>query len=179
MLRHISYFFALLFVTLGIYLSYEHNSWQEQRWSTLTEHSGQIARELNWRNRLAADGSLIRNRFSRINFFLEGEHWEYSIIIPKDFDGNMQKMSALRSIKKGDLVELRYIDLDWSKEQKRRVWEIAKPDQEPILSVQEARQHSDEQSEDLYRGLILIGVVLLCFLLKTSGKAKAKRDTES
>jgi len=174
MIRWLGYLFSVSLVILGLYSMYTHEAWQEARRSTLTPHTGRIADDLTWHHRVNSDGSLDPKRYSSIEFYLDGEHWEYSMLVPTEMDSNTLKIKALRSIKKGDPIELQYIDLDWSRNKKRRVWAFARPDQPPIISAQDAIKHSDDKSRDLSMGLVGIGLGLFYFLTKTRVKRKAQ-----
>jgi len=126
---------------------FSNGDFQRKKAQTLKSHTGQISTEITYE--YAIDGSGLRtNKKHKAIFSLSGEDFEYEFLL-------LPRIDDLDAFKKGDSVEMQYLDRP---NNKRRVWEIAMVGQPPIVSIQDRIDHNEGKEKLVAITFLLFGI---------------------
>ena len=151
MLMLITFFVSACWFLMGIYGLYNHHSWLSHMDASYTEHTGRLT---HTRFHYKTDhNQYVGRQFHSVTFQLEGESWEYSIIIPKGSRLVWEKL-----LRDGDEVELAYVTPDINPP-KRRVWYLAQNGQPPLLTADVARAHAEQKNSSVSSSLMVLGLL--------------------
>lgn len=153
MLKFIALLVSIVWFLSGLYGLYGHQQWLTNMEASYTEHAGRVA---DTRFHFKMDhNEVFGQQYHSVTFQLEGEPWEYSLIIPPG-----SRLVREKLLQAGHEVELGYVDPGITPP-KRRVWYLTQKDQPPLLTADVARAHADEKNQSVSYGMVFLGFASL------------------
>ena len=150
MLKFLPLAFSVFSLLVGAYSIVAHGNWMATMEESYTEQSGRIAGDPAFHQKV--DTNPFNPEYASVTFRLEGEGEEYSIVIPPG-----SRLVREKLLRTGDEVQLAYVDPGITPP-KRRVWQLARNGEPPLLTASAARAHVAEKNTSMSFSFVFLGL---------------------